>query len=107
MLAGHAQGEALRRDTMGVTRIGHWIDGTSVRGIPVAVAEVTNPATGQVTGQVSLATREEAAQAVQTAAEAFPRWRATSLARRTQVVFAFRELLNARKHELAQIVTAE
>jgi malonate-semialdehyde dehydrogenase (acetylating)/methylmalonate-semialdehyde dehydrogenase len=107
MLASQVQGGALRWDTMGVTRIGHWIDGALVRGVPAAVAEVTNPATGVVSGQVSLATREETAQAVQAAADAFPRWRDTSLARRTQVVFAFRELLNARKHELAEIITAE
>jgi malonate-semialdehyde dehydrogenase (acetylating)/methylmalonate-semialdehyde dehydrogenase len=107
MLAPQSRGGALRWDTMGVTRIGHWIAGTPVRGVPAAVAEVTNPATGEVTGQVSLASREETAQAVQAAAEAFPRWRDTSLARRTQVVFAFRELLNARKHELAEIITAE
>jgi malonate-semialdehyde dehydrogenase (acetylating)/methylmalonate-semialdehyde dehydrogenase len=107
MLAPQSRGGALRCDTIGVTRIGHWIAGTPVRGVPAAVAEVTNPATGEVTGQVSLATREETAQAVQAAAEAFPRWRDTSLARRTQVVFAFRELLNARKHELAEIITAE
>ena len=44
---------------------------------------------------------------VAAAAAAFPGWRDTSLARRTQVLFAFRELLNARKKELAAIITAE
>jgi len=107
MVIRQAHGGALRWDTTSATRIGHWIDGTRVPGIPAAVAEVTNPATGVVTGRVSLATREETAQAVQVASEAFPEWRDTSLARRTQVVFAFRELLNARKQELAEIITAE
>ena len=36
-----------------------------------------------------------------------PAWRDTSLAKRTQILFAFRELLNARKDELAAIITAE
>jgi len=89
------------------TSIGHWIGGAPVTGIPAAVAAVTNPATGAVTGQVSLATREETSQAVQVAWEAFPGWRDTSLARRTQVLFTFRELLNTRKQELAEIITAE
>jgi malonate-semialdehyde dehydrogenase (acetylating) / methylmalonate-semialdehyde dehydrogenase len=107
MLARQADAVALPCDPTGVTRIGHWIGGDLVRGIPSAVAEVRNPETGLVTGQVSLATREETAQAVQAAADAFPAWREAALSRRTQVVFAFRELLNARKHELAAIITAE
>ncbi|MCC9196749.1 CoA-acylating methylmalonate-semialdehyde dehydrogenase [Arthrobacter sp. zg-Y820] len=86
--------------------IKHWINGSYV---PAGsnTAPVTNPATGKVTGQVSLATREEGAAAVAAAAAAFPGWRDTSLARRTQILFAFRELLNARKGELAAILTAE
>jgi malonate-semialdehyde dehydrogenase (acetylating)/methylmalonate-semialdehyde dehydrogenase len=60
-----------------------------------------------VTGQVQLATASDTALAVAAAADAFPSWRDTSLARRTQVIFAFRELLNARKHELAEIITRE
>jgi malonate-semialdehyde dehydrogenase (acetylating) / methylmalonate-semialdehyde dehydrogenase len=107
VLAGRTRGGTLLWDMTGVRRIGHWIDGTVVRGIPAAVAEVRNPATGRVTGQVSLATREETAQAVQAAADAFPRWRETSLSRRTQVVLAFRDLLDDRRHELAEIIAAE
>ena len=41
------------------------------------------------------------------AAAAYPAWRDTSLAKRAQVLFAFRELLNARKSELAAIITSE
>ena len=44
---------------------------------------------------------------VAAARRAFPGWRDTSLSRRTSIVFAFRELLNARKDELAAIITAE
>ncbi|WP_418606836.1 CoA-acylating methylmalonate-semialdehyde dehydrogenase [Georgenia sp. SUBG003] len=45
--------------------------------------------------------------AVASARAAFPAWRATSLAARTRVLFAFRELLAARRQELAEILTAE
>ena len=86
--------------------IRHWINGRSVPA-GARTAPVTNPATGKVTGQVSLATGDEGAAAVAAAAAAFPAWRDTSLARRTQILFAFRELLNARKGELAAILTAE
>ena len=86
--------------------IRHWIKGSYVPA-GERTAPVTNPATGKVTGQVSLATGDEGAAAVAAAAAAFPSWRDTSLARRTQILFAFRELLNARKGELAAILTAE
>ena len=86
--------------------IKHWINGSYVPAGP-RTASVTNPATGKVTGQVSLATEDDGAAAVAAAKAAFPGWRDTSLARRTQILFAFRELLNARKGELAAIITAE
>ncbi|MFD0689673.1 CoA-acylating methylmalonate-semialdehyde dehydrogenase [Actinomadura fibrosa] len=87
--------------------IQHWIDGKPAPGTGDRTAPVTNPATGAVTGRVALASAEDAAAAIASAAAAFPAWRDTSLARRTRVLFAFRELLNARKHELAEIITAE
>ncbi|WP_460455319.1 aldehyde dehydrogenase family protein, partial [Arthrobacter bambusae] len=86
--------------------IEHWIGGKYVPAGDVT-APVTNPATGKVTGQVALATSEEADAAVAAAKAAFPAWRDTSLTKRTQVLFAFRELLNARKGELAAIITSE
>ncbi|MFJ5862216.1 CoA-acylating methylmalonate-semialdehyde dehydrogenase [Pseudarthrobacter sp. NPDC092439] len=86
--------------------IEHWINGSY---LPVGdhTAPVTNPATGKVTGQVALATAQESDAAVAAAKAAFPAWRDTSLARRTQILFTFRELLNARKEELAAIITSE
>ncbi|MBG0738614.1 CoA-acylating methylmalonate-semialdehyde dehydrogenase [Paeniglutamicibacter antarcticus] len=86
--------------------IEHWIAGSYVaaRG---RTAPVTNPATGKETGQVALAGVAEGNAAVAAAAAAFPGWRDTSIAKRTQVLFAFRELLNARKGELAAIITSE
>ena len=72
-----------------------------------ATAPVTNPATGEVTGQVALGSVEDARAVIDAAAAAFPAWRDTSLAKRTAVLFKFRELLNARKGELAEIITSE
>src|SRR4029079_11282184 len=87
--------------------ISHWIDNKPFAGDSAATAPVTNPATGAVTGQVALATVEDAQAVINAAAVAFPAWRDTSLAKRTQILFTFRELLNARKGELAQIITSE
>ena len=85
----------------------HWCDGKAFAGDSSATAPVTNPATGVVTANVALASVEDARTVIAAAADAFPEWRDTSLAKRTAVLFRFRELLNERKEELAAIITAE
>jgi malonate-semialdehyde dehydrogenase (acetylating)/methylmalonate-semialdehyde dehydrogenase len=90
-----------------VRTISHWSNGKAFAGIGDRTAPVTNPATGQVTGDVALADVEDARAVIAAAAAAFPAWRDTSLAKRTTILFAFRELLNARKGELAEIITSE
>ncbi|MFE5709105.1 aldehyde dehydrogenase family protein, partial [Rhodococcus koreensis] len=87
--------------------ISHWFDNKTFPGTSGNTAPVTNPATGAVTGQVALASVEDARAVIDAAAAAFPAWRDTSLAKRTQIIFTFRELLNERKGELAEIITAE
>ncbi|SPX96871.1 methylmalonic acid semialdehyde dehydrogenase [Mycolicibacterium chubuense] len=87
--------------------IAHWVNDEVFAGSSGATAPVTNPATGVVTGQVALASVEDARHVIDAAAAAFPAWRDTSLAKRTQILFRFRELLNERKGELAEIITAE
>jgi malonate-semialdehyde dehydrogenase (acetylating)/methylmalonate-semialdehyde dehydrogenase len=87
--------------------IGHWINNKAYPGASGNTAPVTNPATGEVTGDVALGSVEDARAVIDAAAAAFPAWRDTSLAKRTQVLFAFRELLNERKGELAEIITSE
>ena len=89
------------------TTINHWIAGAATQGRSGRSAPVTDPATGAETGQLALASPDEVDAAVAAAKDAFPGWRDTSLARRTQVMFTFRELLNARQEELAAIITAE
>ena len=90
-----------------MTVIAHWIDNKIAPGSSGNSAPVTNPATGAVTGSVALASVQDARAVIDAAAAAFPDWRDSSLAKRTAILFAFRELLNARKHELAEIITAE
>ena len=90
-----------------VVPLHHWAGGAQVEGTSGRVADVTNPATGEVTATVPLASAAEAAAVIAAAKAAFPAWRDTSLARRTRVLFRFRELLDARAGELAEIITAE
>ncbi|MGY1870647.1 CoA-acylating methylmalonate-semialdehyde dehydrogenase [Nocardia gipuzkoensis] len=87
--------------------IAHWLDGKTFAGTSEKTAPVTDPATGAVTGRVALANVADTRAAIDSAAAAFPAWRDTSLARRTQILFRFRELLNERKDELARLITAE
>ena len=85
----------------------HWSGGALFTGSSDRSAEVFDPATGRVTKRVVLASRQDAEAVIAAAEAAFPRWRDISLARRTQVLFRFRELLNERKHEAAEIITSE
>src|SRR6187200_3345794 len=87
--------------------IDHWSNGASYAGTSGRFADVTNPATGRVSGQVALASAGDAEAVIAAADAAAVEWGRTSLARRTQVLFAFRELLNSRRGELAEIITSE
>ena len=88
-------------------RINHWIGGKLVPGESGRRGPVFDPATGEQTHEVDLASAEEVDAAVAAAAEAFPAWRATSLSKRAEILFAIRELLEQRKPDLARIVTSQ
>lgn len=88
--------------------LSHWINGQAVTAdTDTRLGDITNPATGAVSGQVALGSKATVESAIAAASAAFPAWRDTSLSRRTSILFSFRELLNARKQELAEIITAE
>ncbi|WP_100812285.1 CoA-acylating methylmalonate-semialdehyde dehydrogenase [Microbacterium sp. BR1] len=88
-------------------RIPHWIDGARVDLPDRRLSAVFDPATGAQSGSVTLAETADVAVAVRAAALAFPAWRDLSIAKRQTILFRFRELLDARKGELAEIITAE
>ncbi|WP_129840602.1 CoA-acylating methylmalonate-semialdehyde dehydrogenase [Streptomyces sp. RFCAC02] len=87
--------------------IGHFVGNRQVPGASGRWGPVHDPATGELTGRVALASAAEVDTAVAAAREAARPWAAVSLARRTALLFAYRELLHARRDELARIVTAE
>jgi malonate-semialdehyde dehydrogenase (acetylating)/methylmalonate-semialdehyde dehydrogenase len=89
------------------TRISHWLDGSPTPGTSGRTSPVFNPATGIQSGEVDLASLEEVNAAVAGARAAARGWRQASLSRRSAVIFALREHLQARMDELAAIVTAE
>ncbi|GAA1703945.1 CoA-acylating methylmalonate-semialdehyde dehydrogenase [Microbacterium sediminicola] len=87
--------------------VAHWIDGAAVIPADSRTADVFDPATGEVARQVLLADSATVDSAVAAAKAAFPAWRDTSLAKRQSVLFRFRELMEAKKGELAEIITSE
>ena len=87
--------------------VNHWINGAEYVSKSGRTAPVYDPALGTETKRVALANQEEISAAIASAKAAFPEWRDASLAKRQSVIFAFRELLNARKSELAEIITSE
>ena len=87
--------------------ITHWIDGKLWTGKAARTGEVYNPATGKLSGTVDFASTADMDEAVAVAKRAGAEWAATSLSKRVTTLFAFREILNARKEELAAIITAE
>ncbi len=88
-------------------RISHWIDGQIVAGTSGRTSPVYDPATGEQQAELDLASVAEMDAAVAIAKAAFPAWRATSLSRRAEVMFHFRELIDANRKEIASILTAE
>ena len=89
------------------TSIDHWIAGQPTAGRSGRSADVFNPATGQVSGRVALASASEVDAAVANAQAAFPQWADTPPLRRARVMFKFLELLNHHRDDLARMITAE
>jgi len=88
-------------------RIGHWLDGRELGDKAERLGDVYNPATGEVTAQVALASAGEVDSAVASSHRAFETWREVPLTHRARIFFSFRELLEANKDELAGIITSE
>ncbi len=88
-------------------RISHWVNGAVVAGTSGRTGPVWNPATGEQQAEVDFASVEEVDAAVAVAKAAAHDWRATSLSRRSEVMFHFRELVDANRKEIASHLTAE
>jgi malonate-semialdehyde dehydrogenase (acetylating) / methylmalonate-semialdehyde dehydrogenase len=94
-------------DATGLERVNHWINGQPVAGTSGRSGPVYNPATGQVARQVDFASVEEVDAVVRAAHEAFPAWRATSISRRTEIMFRIRNLVEQHREEIAAHLTRE
>ena len=86
--------------------VAHWIGGERLQDSE-RFGEVTDPATGAVTRRVAFASSADVDRAVEAATAGFDAWSTQSMARRSNVLFRFRELAAARADELARVITAE
>src|SRR5690625_607070 len=99
-----AKVQAFCEQRISMNTINHWINNAYTEGAEDGIerAEVTNPASGKVSGQVAMGGQATVDEAVAAAKAAFPAWRDTSLSKRTQILFRYRELLNERKEEIGR-----
>lgn len=87
--------------------IDHWINGALVPSASGRTSPVYNPATGEVQAQVGLASIDEVDHAVAVAKETFATWRLTSLSKRAEIMFAFRQLIVENRAKIAELVSIE
>jgi len=90
-----------------MTQITHWINGALDTTKPERSGDIFNPATGAVTKTVAFGTAATVDRAVDAASLAYSTWRHSSLTKRTQVLFAFRELVQQNKEKIAALITDE
>jgi malonate-semialdehyde dehydrogenase (acetylating)/methylmalonate-semialdehyde dehydrogenase len=87
--------------------ISHWIDGRPVEVLPERTGPVYDPATGQVIARVPRGGASEVDAAVNAARAAFPAWRDLPLLARSQVFFAYRELVWRHREQMAELITRD
>ena len=90
-----------------MTLINHWIDGEFVSTVPRRTGPVFNPATGEETSRVAMASRDDVDLAVAAAKRAYETWRDAPLTRRQNIMFSFRDLVAKNRNQLAAAMTAE
>jgi malonate-semialdehyde dehydrogenase (acetylating)/methylmalonate-semialdehyde dehydrogenase len=84
-----------------------WINGQARSAASTRLADITNPASGEIVRQAPLANSADVNAAVAAAKAAFPAWRATTPLRRARILTRFRELMEKNRDELAQLASEE
>ena len=87
--------------------ITHWIEGKAYEKAAERTGDVFNPATGDVQAKVAFASPAVVDEAVESAWRASQSWRSVSIAKRTKILFAFRQLVDKHQNEIARLLTLE
>ena len=91
----------------GLDHVDHWIGGRDIAATSGRSGPVYDPSIGRVTREVGYASVDDVDAAVRAARDAFPAWRATSLSRRTEILFRMRNVVESHRDELARVVSSE
>ena len=86
--------------------VGHLIGGECVTE-NVKTIPLNNPATGLQEAELAMASAGQTMLAIEAATEAYPAWRATPPAKRAQVMFRFKALLEDHVDEICALVSRE
>lgn len=86
--------------------VGHFING-EMQADGNRPQPVTNPATGEVSRKVAMATKETVEEAIAAAEAAFPAWRDTPPLKRARVMFRYKQLLEENAEDIAAAITSE
>jgi malonate-semialdehyde dehydrogenase (acetylating) / methylmalonate-semialdehyde dehydrogenase len=92
---------------IGLKTVNHWIGGKLVQSSSGRFGTVWNPATGEAQARVDFADAAEIDLVVSRAKDAFPEWRATPLSRRSETMFRLRELVDANRRHIAELISLE
>jgi malonate-semialdehyde dehydrogenase (acetylating)/methylmalonate-semialdehyde dehydrogenase len=87
--------------------LSHYLNGQLTTGQNQRYASVYNPATGEQSAQVALASADETRDAVRIADEAFVTWSKTSPLKRSRILFKFKALVEEHTDELARLISSE
>ncbi|WP_180901206.1 CoA-acylating methylmalonate-semialdehyde dehydrogenase [Martelella soudanensis] len=87
--------------------IQHFVGGKPFAGSSTRTVPTYNPATGEQSGELSLANTADVRAAVEAASAAFPEWAATTPLRRARILNKFLSIMEARIDEMAAVITAE
>jgi malonate-semialdehyde dehydrogenase (acetylating)/methylmalonate-semialdehyde dehydrogenase len=86
--------------------VGHFINGVDVADAN-RPEPITNPATGEISRHVAMASKETVENAIAAAEAAYPAWRNTPPAKRARIMFRFKQLLEEHAEEIAAAITDE
>ena len=92
---------------MAIEKLQYFVNGEFKDSKTEVWYDLHNPSTGEVIAQTPCCTKEEVNHAVACAKEAFKSWSNVPVMKRVQVVFKFRELLEAHMDELTEICATE
>ena len=87
--------------------IEHFVGGKSFSGDSRRTGKVFNPATGEQSSEVKLASTKDVNQAVENAKNAFEAWANTPPLQRARIMFKFKELIEKNSDELTRLIVSE